>query len=385
MNNRILTASALGLTLAGLAYSGALSAKTSKTDAPATAAPTPPAAFTDSNAAGLAATKRVAITSVIIQFQASTNAVDGPSAWFRMFQSKATSETVLAWPDFNQKMQSDFAEFAYSKLQADLTAAGYEVVPEAQVKASANYRAILAEGAIPHLTRYGNAMGDAYFVGAPTLPPYLPYMLEGGLFAGPTSYIGWTSKFMAKSVTPGGPSATSVGDNWKIPGMETALAKELNAHVVKASYVVTLGKAMSKRSRSLTIHSSSMAYGTSSSDVVTATANAYAEPSLLAEQTHISFRAPNGSGKWQKTSMTKIAPPKDGDVTVHLGTSMIGATDYFSLASDGGKRKDSFLSQDAPKFKFMYFASLTDPQGYMAEIGAMIAAANTHMLALVKQ
>ncbi len=383
MKKRILTASAIGLAVAVLGHGGLLQAKENK----AAAAPTPaaPAAFTDSSAAQLSGTKRVAITSVVIQFQASTNAVDGPSAWFKMFQSKATSETVLAWPDFNQQMQADFAEFAYSKLQADLTAAGYEVVPEAQVKASANYQAILQQGAIPQHTQYGNAMGDAYFVGPSSLRPYLPYSLEGGVFANPVSYIGWTSMFGGKSRTPGGPSIMSVGGNWKIPGMETALAKELNAHIVKATYVVTLGRATSKRSRQLNIHSSSMAYGTHSSEVITATANAFAEPSLLAEQTHISFRTASGSGKWQKTSMTKIAPPKDGDVSVHLGTSMLGATDYFSMASDGGKRKDSFLGQGPTKIKFMYFASLTDPKGYMAEIGAMISAANGHMLALVKQ
>jgi hypothetical protein len=380
VKNRLSIAAAFAVTAAMLVATPNVSAKTE-----AILLPSPPAAFTDSSAAQLAGTKRVAITSVVIQFQASTNAVDGPGAWFRMFQSKATSETVLAWPDFEQQMQSEFADFAYSKLQADLTAAGYEVVPEAQVKASANYRAIIAQGGIPQHTQYGNAMGDAYFVGPSSLQPYLPYTLEGGIFAGAKSHIGWTSQFTAKSVTPGGPSTMSIGNSWKIPGMETALAKELNAHVVKATYVVTLGRATSKRSRTLNIHSSSMAYGTSASEVITATANAFAEPSLLADQTHISFRTANGTGKWQKVSMTKIEPPKDGDVSVHLGTTMLGATDYFSMVSDGGKRKENFLGQGPTKIKFMYFATLTDPQGYMAEIGAMIAAANTHMLALVKK
>jgi hypothetical protein len=346
-----------------------------KEKAPVAVVPVGPAAFHESNAAQLAGTKRVAISSVIIQFQAATNAVDGPSDWFRMFQSKATSETVLAWTDFDRGMQAEFAEFAYSKLQADLTAAGFEVVPEAQVKASANYAAILKEGGFPQHTQFGNAMGDAYFVGPAALQPYLPYNLEGGIFENPVSYIGWVSKLGGKSKTPGGPSMFSIAGGWKIPGYETALAKELNAHVVKATYVVTLGKALAKRKRS---------FASGSSQLITATANAYAEPSLMAQQTHIAFRAPNGSGKWQKTSLTKLAPPKDGDVSVYLASPLTGGTDFFELTSDGGRRKDNFLFDSATKFKFMYFASLRDPQGYMAEVGGMISEANKHMLTLVK-
>ena len=374
MKSRFSIAAAIAVMAIALVGGQNVSAKTGK--AVAATAPTPPAAFTDSNAAQLAGTKRVAITSVLIQFQAATNAVDGPSQWFSMFQSKSTSETVLAWPDFSAQVRADFADFAYAKLQADLTAAGYEVVPEAQVKASANYAAIMKEGAMPPLTHYGNAMGDAYFVGPQALPPYLPYNWESGVFSNPVSYIGWVSKLGAKSKTPGGPSAFNVGDNWKIPGMETALARELNAHVVKATYVVTLGRATAKRKRSFT---------SGSTQLITATANAYAEPSLMAQQTHISFRAANGTGKWQKASMTKLAPPKDGDVSVHLAIPLTGSTDFFELASDGGREKSSFLFGGETKFKFMYFASLTDPQGYMAEVGGMISEANKHMLALVRQ
>lgn len=346
-----------------------------KKEAAAAAIPAGPAAFADSSAAMLAGTKRVAITSVLIEFQASTNAVDGPSAWFSMFQSKSTSETVLAWQGFDPRLQAEFADFAYSKLQADLTAAGYEVVPEAQVKASANYAAIMKEGAMPPLSLYGNAMGDAYLAGPQSLPPYLPYNLENGVFSNPVSYIGWVSKLGGKSKTPGGPSIFNVGDNWKIPGLEAALAKELNAHVVKATYVVTLGKASAKRKRS---------FASGSNQLITATASAYAEPSLMAQQTHIAFRTANGSGKWQKASLTKLAPPKDGDVSVYLATPMTGGTDFFELTSDGGKRKDVFLSSGSPDFKFMYYASLIDPKGYMAEVGGMIAQANKQMLALVQ-
>lgn len=351
--------------------SGALAKK----EEAAPAAPQAPAAFYGSSAAQLNGTKRVAIASVLIQFQASTKAVDGPGQWFSMFQSKSTSETILAWPDFDPQVQAEFADEAYAQLKKDLTAAGYEVVPEAEMKASAHYAAILKEGAMPAQSRYGNAMGDAYLVGPESLPPYLPYNAENGVFSHPVSYIGWVSKLGMKSETPGGPSVFNVTDNWKIPGLETALAKELNAHVLKATYVVTLGKAMAKRKRS---------FAPGSSQLITATASAYAEPSLMAQQTHLAFRTANGSGKWQKASMTKLSPPKDGDVSIYLATPLTGSTDFFSLTSDGGRRKDRFLSSGAPDFKFVYFADLIDPVGYKAEVGGMMAEANKLMLALAK-
>lgn len=346
-----------------------------KKEAAVPAGPVAPAAFYESSAAQLAGTKRVAITSVLIEFQASTNAVDGPGQWFSMFQSKSTSETVLAWQGFSPALQAEFADYAYAKLQADLTAAGFEVVPEAQVKASANYAAIMKEGAMPPLSLYANAMGDAYLAGPESLPPYLPYNLENGVFSNPISYIDWVSKLGGKSKTPGGPSVFNVGDNWKIPGLETALAKELNAHVVKATYVVTLGKALAKRKRT---------FASGTSQLITATANAYAEPSLMAQQTHIAFRTANGSGKWQKASLTKLSPPKDGDVSVYLATPLTGGTDFFDLTSDGGREKGGIFATGAPDFKFVYSARLTDPKGYMDEVGGMFAEANKHTLALVK-
>ncbi len=371
--------------LAALAVPALTYAKKEAAPAAATAGP---AAFADSSAALLAGTNRVAISSVIIQFQASTNAVDGPGAWFQMFKSKSTSETVLSWPGADSGLMTQLADQAYARLKADLTAAGYEVVPEAQVKASSNYQSIIGLAGIPSVTQFSNAAGDAYFVGPTGLQPYLPYALEAGIFSMPKSFIGWTSAFGGKSKTPGGPSAISIQNNWKVPGWEVALAKELNAHVVKATYVVTLGTASAKINVQRTV---GMGYdffsnlGTVQTKTTTGSAQAFAQPGMMPEQTHIAFRVANGNPKWQKVSTSKIAPPKDGDVSIYLNQPMAGSSDLFSMTSSGGQKGTFLASPGGPDFKFKFTARLDDAARYKEEVGGMLAQSNGVMLALVKR
>ena len=207
------------------------------------------AAFTDSSAAGLGATRRVAIATVVVSFQASVAGERlGGSG---MFADKSSARAVLALPDMDPALQARIANEAYAQLKAQLTAAGYEVVPEAEVKASATYGEMIRLAGLPNYTRFGNGLGDMTLVSPAGLLPYLPYGLEGGLFEQPKSYIGWVSGMGGKSTTPGGPSVTTIAGIWKLPGLEVKLAKELNANVVKAFYVVNLGEAFADRKREL--------------------------------------------------------------------------------------------------------------------------------------
>jgi hypothetical protein len=376
------------LGLAALAVLVAPVAAFAKKEAAPAAAPAGPAAFADSSAALLAGTNRVAIASVIIQFQASTNAVDGPGAWFQMFKSKSTSETVLAWPGADASMMTEIADQAYAKLKADLTAAGYEIVPEAHVKASPHYAALRSVGGIPAITEFANAAGDAYYVSPSSLPGYLPYALELGVFSVPKSFIGFASTFGSKSRTPGGPSYISLQNNWKVAGSEVALAKELNAHVVKATYVVSLGTATANInvSRNRTIgYDWAGNLGTQTTKTSAGTGEAMAQPGLMPEQTHIAFRTPTGNPKWQKVSLTKLAPPKDGDVSVYLNQPMGGSTDLFFLSGKGGEKSKFLQAPGGPDFKFKFTATLRDGVRYSEEVNAMMAQANQHMLALVKR
>lgn len=359
----------------------ALNAKDKPKDKGAVDSPpalTAPAALTDIGTATLAGTKRVAITSVIVTIQASTSAASGPSDWFKFLQPKHTAETVLAWDSFPDADQKAVANAAYEKLKADLTAAGFEVVPEEEIKKNANYQAILKSAKIPNPTRYANILGDAYYVGPDSLTPYLPYNIEVGQFqTEPKSYIGWSSKMGWKSITPNGPSAMSLQNTWGVPKLEVQLAKDLNAHVVKAQYVLTLGRAAAKRDHMIT-----QTYYEKTTNY-SAEGMAYAEPGLLPGQTHISFRTPNGNAKWQKGTLTKVTPPKDGDVSVHLLQPMGGRTDLFTMTSESS-RKDKFLSMGGPQFKFLFSAKLNDTKGYTDEVTKMIATANGYMLPLVK-
>lgn len=338
-------------------------------------AQTPPAtaAFTDSDISGLSATRRVAISSVIVSFQAS---VAGTKAQGNgMFADKNSAQTVLALPNMDPDLQSAIAAEAYSQLKADLTAAGYEVVPEAEVTGSATYQQIVKLAAIPNFTRFANNLGDATLVSPATLVPYLPYSMEGSLFEQPKSYIRWVSGMGGKSITPGGPSVTSIGTIWKLPGLEVQMAKDLNAHVVKAFYVVSLGSATASR------HRDRIATGVSSPGRESGQGTALAEVGLMADQTRIAFRAPNGNAKWQKVTFARPAPAKDGDVVVRLAQSIEGSTDNFNITSSsslGG------LFNPGADFQFSFVATLNDPQAYGSEVKAMIGAANSAMTALVK-
>lgn len=335
------------------------------------AQPAPPpgsatANFTDSAEAGLAGTRRVAITSVVITFQASTAGTKAGGSG--LFANKLSAESILAMPNMDQSLQDDIAEAAYDQLKAKLSAAGFEVVPESEVKASTGYQQIVRLAGLPNHTQFGNALGDAELVSPAALVPYLPYLMEAGQFESPKSYIGWTSKMGGSSRTSGGPSVTSIQAIWKLPSLEVALAKELNAHVVKANYVVTLGKATAGRGSAFLARS------------VRGDGTALAEVGLLEDQTRISFRTPTGNAKWQKVAYTKPVPPKDGDVVVRLTTPLAGSSDFFRITSSSSR---GGLFNPGADFQFLFTANLTDAARYQTEVNAMISDASQAMTSLL--
>jgi hypothetical protein len=115
------------------------------------------AEFTDSAATGLASTKRVAISSVIVSFQASVGArKEAGTGWFT---DKSESTSVLGMPEMDPALQDAIAAEAYRQLKAELIAAGYEIVPEAEVKADASYRELISKIGFVNHSRSSNAMG----------------------------------------------------------------------------------------------------------------------------------------------------------------------------------------------------------------------------------
>jgi hypothetical protein len=201
----------------------------------------------------------------------------------------------------------------------------------------------------------------------------MPYTMEGSRFQSLTkSYLGWGSGW-GKPETPGGYSLMKSATYWKLPGLEVKLAQALNAHVVKAFYVVTLGQTTVTSSLSSNGNGSR---GEGSTAVV-------AQSGLLVDQTRIAFRAPNGNPKWQKVSPNKQLPAKDGDVVVRLAEPMLGNKDLFSVDTTG-KSRGIFL-HGAGDFKFTSVAAITDTAAYQQEIETMIATATRSMVELVRQ
>lgn len=72
---------------------------------PLYAAATAKAAFTDSAAAGLSATKRVAITNVLVSFQASAGGEKTNTSG--MFAARTNASASLQMPDMDTKLLSD--------------------------------------------------------------------------------------------------------------------------------------------------------------------------------------------------------------------------------------------------------------------------------------
>jgi len=343
------------------------------------------AVMIDSSASALAATKRVAITSVMVSFQASAGGETTNTSG--LFAAKSDTSATLQMPEMDTKLLTEIADGIYKQLQDDLAANGFEVVPEASVVASAGYQKIAKMAGISNFSKFANLDGDTMLVGASGLKPYLPYNLETGKFnAQMKSQIkGWISGFGQKSSTEGGPSGISIGETYGLPGLEVDLAKELNANLVKATYVVTLGSAKSELDR----------FSSTSHNRYTGTA--FAQVGLRAVQTRIAFRTPSANPKGESSPGGYVAnfgnnasPAKDGNVVVSLGEPLMGGTDFFAVTEPDVK-KPSLLSGlmggsfGGADVQFIYVASVSDAPAYKTEVLSMATLAQHDMLALVKQ
>ncbi len=338
------------------------------------AASSGPAVFTGSSAAGLTGTKRVAITSVLVSFQASTSNRTDTNG---LLANKSDTEAKMVWPSMDEALLAQIADEIYAQLQTDLAANGFEVVPEATVLASANYQKIAKLAGFKNFSKYGNMEGDAMLVEATGLTPYAPFSLEVGTFPYPFKGVikGWSSE------KTGGLTANKTYYTAELPKLEVELAKELNAHVVKATYLVTLGSAKAGTSgrmfRAGSAHSGSSVTNTHTGEI-------FPQVGIRATHTRIAFRTPTGNPKGQTTSRAKPVPAKDGDVVVTLAQPILGATDLFSFTS-ASQGKGVWGLAPGADMKFTFTATLTDPKAYHDEVVAMVKAAQADLLALVKQ
>jgi hypothetical protein len=351
--------------------------------APPTAAK---AVMIDSSAAALAATNRVAITSVMVSFQTSAGGEKTNTSG--LFAAKTDSSSSLQMPEMDTKLLADIADEIYKQLKTDLAANGFEVLAEDMVVASSGYQKIAKMAGISNFSKFANLDGDVLLVGATGLKPYLPYNVETGKFnAQLKSQIkGWIEGFGQKSSTEGGPSGISIAEIYGLPGLEVELAKELNANLVKATYVVTLGSTKAAVDRfSSTSHN-------------TYTGSAFAQVGLRAGQTRIAFRTPSANpkgesapGGYSANFGNSASPAKDGNVVASLGEPLMGGTDFFAVTEPETK-KSSLLGGllgggfgNGADVQFTFIASVSDAAAYRAEVVSMAKLAQQGMLAQIKQ
>ncbi len=360
--------SALAISLAASIFAlPALAGKDKGGSARATVVPsyTATGTFTDSTAAGLAGNKRVAISQVSMIIQTST-AGTTKGHWLLGAEAPTieNANSLIEFTSLNPTMVSAITSFAYIQLQDDLKAAGFEVVPEAQVKASPAYNEIQASAGVTNPSRYANRLGDAWYAGPVQLGYYMPYAMEVGTFqTQPNSYLEWgkAKAFKSyKSPTPGGPNATKIANNWKLPGLEIKLAKELNAHVVKATYVVTLGSIEGTKFKG-----------------DAATTNYNFALGLMQDQTRIAFRTATGKN-FHLRSMMKQVPAKDGDVVVTLANPLMAQGEHFNTTSTVEQKADG-------KPIVVLHVGVKDEASYVGVLMKLAKQANDALLALVRR
>jgi hypothetical protein len=163
------------------------------------------------------------------------------------------------------------------------------------------------------------------------------------------------------------------------------LAKELNANLVKATVVVTLGSAKAAVDRfSSTTHNR---YD----------GKAFAQVGLRKGQTRIAFRTPQANAKGESAPGgysanfgNNAGPAKDGNVVVSLVEPLLGGTDFFAVTEPDVKTPSLLGSLLGGSFgngadvQFTFIASVSDAAAYQEEVLAMVKLAQEGMLALVK-
>ncbi|MEO3692193.1 hypothetical protein [Roseateles paludis] len=345
--------------------------------------------FTDSTPAKLGSLKRVAITNVVLEFQTKVFAEEITGRLSKMYLSRGNSYSDNVLAGFDAKRLEEAANRVYEKLKADLTAAGFEVVPEAELKAQPLYEKLRTEMAYPQGYHFGNTDGHSLVVGPTSLPIYLPPVGEQGTFS-------VHKKLKGSAQAP----ERSWGDNARmsstssyVAGWEVDLAKSLNAHLVRAWYLVGFGGATAATDWDAinTAHFSTTA---------TSRTGASAAMYIREGQTRIAFRTPDGDRAYARES-SRISALRggyrayDGDVVVRLDETLPGQMDFLA---EGGVQKteedkpSGFLGMLSGAAKSLSgttadnsYKTQVDPQRFADAAVELVGAVQPLLLAKVKR
>lgn len=286
--------------------------------------------FTDSSPDKLGSLKRVAITNVVLEFQTKVFAEHITGRLSKMYLNRGNSYSDNELAGFDTKLLEQAANRVYAQLVADLTAAGFEVVPEAEVKAQPMYQKLAADMAWPQGYHYGNKEGHSLIVGPTSLPPYLAPLSEQGTFGNAKQIKGDTQA----PKLGWGAGGKLAGNSTYAAGQEVELAKALNAHVLKVWYLVGFGNATASTDWDAV---STPHFQTTATSRTGAKAQMY----LRDEQTRIALRTPDGDRGYARESRRISAlsggyRPYDGDVVLRLDETVPGEADFLA---EGGVQK----------------------------------------------
>lgn len=239
--------------------------------------------------------KRIAIASFGVEFQ--TRLLHGSST----FGSTSSTTTLLNLQGVSPATMQAVADEAYRELVADLQAAGYEVVPQQTLQASALYQGIVSDAKpTPLAISFENPGSKSFKNSEATV-----YSAAGARYYPPV-----TGEAGARLSTAGkafGDAFSNIGRGFAgkapVPDAETALAKELNASLLKVYYVVGFGKA-----------SGSVGSGWHNSKASTGI------NIVGGGETRFALRTPDGSNFHMQFG--KNPPPVDGNAFVRLEESV---------------------------------------------------------------
>lgn len=347
---------------------------------------TPRTAFTDSSPERLAQTKRVAISNVVLEFQTKVFAEEITGRLSKMFLSRGNSYSDNVLAGFDTKALEAAAGQVYERLKQDLVAAGYELVPEAEITAQPAYKKLRETMGFPQGYAYGNKDGHSLVVGPASLPIYLPPLSEQGTF-GNTRKTKGEQQAPEMGVFERGRMA---GNSSYAAGLEVDLAKALNAHVLKAWYLVGFGQASAETDYDAvnTAH-----YSTTATSRTGATAQMYVRD----EQTRIAVRLPDGDRGYARESKRISAlsggyRPYDGDVVVRLDEMLPGLADFLAaggVSNATAERPTGFLGSLlgglAGTVADQSYKTTVDPQRFADNAAAMVSAVQALLVAQLKR
>lgn len=374
--------------LALLAVALLFSAAAHAADAPPQLKGEPRTEFTDSSPDKLGTLKRVAITNVVLEFQTKVFAEHITGRLSKMYLSRGNSYSDNALAGFDPKLLEAAANRIYAQLVDDLTAAGFEVVPEAEVKAQPMYKKLAADMGWPQGYHYGNKEGHSLIVGPTSLPPYLAPLGEQGTFGNHKQIKGDTQ---APKLS-WGEAGKLAGNSSYAAGQEVELAKALNAHVLKAWYLVGFGNATASTDWDAinTPHFQTTA---------TSRTGARAQMYIRDEQTRIALRTPDGDKAYARESKRISAlsggyRPWDGDVVLRLDETLPGEADFLA---EGGvqkaeKKEGGFLGMLGAAAKSLSgttaensYETRVDPQRFADAAAAMVGQLQPLLVARIKR